>query len=324
MRISVVIMAHGRRNYLRGAVDSALHQAGVREPYEVLVTKDFPDPALDGHPALRVLDSTGTSAGEMIAGAARAASGEVLAFLDDDDLWEPTKLATVEAAFDRWPDLGYFGHGQTPVNEAGAPAPVGGAMLRRGRRLARVSELHLAPPIGPEAVGSLWADPGNDSSISLRTADLRAREPYLRRITASIDTFLLWTGLLSGHGLLFRSDPLTRLRVHPENFSRGPRGSFHHYMERYRSMETDHLLSHAIVLEMAGDSPWARPVLERRMDDIRHFLDVARGDVPRRRMLAELVEGRGDPVGTRVSKALYVVGPPVAQVANFLNAMARW
>jgi glycosyl transferase family 2 len=322
MNVTAVVMAHGRREFLRSAVDSALTQVGLSGSYEVIVTKDFADPYVDKLPGLRLFDSTGTTAGDMIADAAQASRGDLLAFLDDDDIWEPGKVAQVLSAFESSPHLGYFGHGQSVINEAGQPAPIGGAMWRRQRRLR--TDIEIPPPISGSVAGSLWADPGNDSSITLRRDYLIRREPFLRQIRASIDTFLLWTGLLSPGGIRFSRVPLTRLRVHTENFSRGSRSSFRGYVDRYRKMQADHLQSQAIVLEMARGVPWAEEILRRRMRESQHFLEVAEGSVSRRQMLQELRASTDDPPAARLSRALYVVSPTIAQAANFLNAMARW
>lgn len=322
MNVTAVVMAHGRREFLRQAVDSARAQVGVTGGYEVLVTKDFSDPYVDQLPGLQLLDSTDSTAGDMIADAAGAAHGDILAFLDDDDIWEPGKIAQVLAVFGASPTLGYYGHGQSVIDEAGHPAPIGGAMWRRQRRLR--SDIEIRPPITGDVARTLWADPGNDSSITLRREYLLQREPYLRRIRASIDTFLLWSCLLSTGGLRFSRSALTRLRVHTENFSRGSRASFQAYVARYRKMQADHLQSHSIVLEMARGVPWAEAILRRRIRDTEHFLEVAEGTVSRRQMLGELRHSNDDPLPARMSRALYVLSPTLAQTANFLNAMARW
>jgi glycosyl transferase family 2 len=322
MNVSAVVMAHGRREFLRAAVDSAVGQIRVPPSYEVLVTKDFADPYVDALPGIRLLDSTGMGTGDMIADATQAARGDLIAFLDDDDVWEPTKVAHVLDIFSTEPMLGYYGHGQSVINDAGQPAPIGGAMWRRQRRLHSDVEIH--PPISASVADSLWADPGNDSSIALRRDYLLQREPYLRQIRASIDTFLLWTGLLSGGGVRFSRVPLTRLRVHTENFSRGSRSSFQGYVSQYRHMQADHLQSHRVVLDMAHGVPWAQDILQRRMRDIEHFLQVAEGNVSRWQMLRELRSARNDPTSARLSRALYIVSPTLAMTANFLNAMARW
>ncbi len=101
--ISVVIPSRGRPDVVPRAVSSALAQT-VRD-LEVIVVVDGPDPATEaallgiGDPRVRVIVSPEPVGG----GAARnigvaAAASEWIAFLDDDDLWLPTKLERQLAA----------------------------------------------------------------------------------------------------------------------------------------------------------------------------------------------------------------------------------
>jgi GT2 family glycosyltransferase len=92
--VSVVIATVGRTSLVR-AVRSALTQTAP--PLEVLVVADGGTPlpaALPAHPTVRVLHASGRAgpAGARMLGV-REARGDLIAFLDDDDLWLPGKLA---------------------------------------------------------------------------------------------------------------------------------------------------------------------------------------------------------------------------------------
>jgi len=95
--VSVVIPSHGRSTSVLRAVDSALNQ--TRRPDEVIVVLDGPDrlaqetlDAVDA-PGFRVvtLPRNLGAAGARNAGV-RAATSDLIAFLDDDDEWRPEKL----------------------------------------------------------------------------------------------------------------------------------------------------------------------------------------------------------------------------------------
>ncbi len=105
--VSVVIPTHLRPDYLRLAVGSALRQS--RSPLEVIVCSDVDDAeaetvvnelAEDAVIPVRYVYDPATSGGASASRniGAGAASGSVLAFLDDDDLWEPEHLEAAIAA----------------------------------------------------------------------------------------------------------------------------------------------------------------------------------------------------------------------------------
>ena len=322
-RATAVVMAHSRRQFIGAAVASVRAQrlAGAAGELELLVTKDFPDPEIDRLSGVRTLDSTGSTLGEMLAGAVEEARGEILCFLDDDDLWEPEKMARVFAEFDRRPGLGYFGHGQSVIDTAGRPMRTGGAMWRRQRRVS--APIYIERP-EPGSASLLWANAGNESSIALLRSSLADRLAFVRRIQASMDDFLLWNGLLSGHGLVFTAEPLTRLRVHTENYSRGGRASFSEYVRRYRRMRTEEIHSHDVAMEMAAGTPWIQTMIAAKRRDMEHYLHVMNADQRRGRMAQALFGHPEESAGVKISRALYAVSPGLAQVANFLNGMARW
>ncbi len=105
--VSVVIPTRGRPDLLRRAVDSALGQ--THPSLELVVVVDGPDPATetalqsmtDPRPHVIALPSS-VGAGEARNAGVRAAIGDWIAFLDDDDEWLPTKLerqlATIAAS----------------------------------------------------------------------------------------------------------------------------------------------------------------------------------------------------------------------------------
>jgi glycosyltransferase involved in cell wall biosynthesis len=107
--VSVIIPAWNRARELRNAIDSALAQTAP--PAEIVVVDDgstdnTPEVLASYGDAIRVVrqDNLGVAAARN-AGIA-IARGELLAFLDSDDVWLPRKLELQLARFDAEPELG--------------------------------------------------------------------------------------------------------------------------------------------------------------------------------------------------------------------------
>lgn len=129
--VSVVLPTYDRPEYLREAVRSVEEQT---YPNVELVVVDDCSPT----PAERTLRSvdTGTLSVRCLrheenrgANAARntgieASNGTLVAFLDDDDRWLPSKLAKQVAAFDRDDEIGLVYTGQRYVDENGRTTEV--------------------------------------------------------------------------------------------------------------------------------------------------------------------------------------------------------
>jgi glycosyltransferase involved in cell wall biosynthesis len=112
-RVSVLVSSYNYAAYVVDAVRSALAQAPP--PHEVIVVDDgSTDGSVEALQAAfgtdpRVLLITQANGGQMAAWIAgfRHATGDIVAFLDSDDLWEPGYLARVVDIFDDHPGVDY-------------------------------------------------------------------------------------------------------------------------------------------------------------------------------------------------------------------------
>jgi glycosyltransferase involved in cell wall biosynthesis len=104
-KISVIIPVHVRHQYLRHAVASVLEQS-VKATEIILSLNGASDRARNEanllaslHGNIRIVEATRSSLSLARNNGIRAAIGEYIAFLDDDDIWETTKLeAQISAA----------------------------------------------------------------------------------------------------------------------------------------------------------------------------------------------------------------------------------
>ena len=106
-RVSVIIPTYNRSWCLSEAIDSVLSQ--TFQDMELIVVDDGSSdetPALLSHYAdrLRVLRQTNRGVSAARNSGIQAAHGDLIAFLDSDDTWQPDKLARQVDFFDRQPD----------------------------------------------------------------------------------------------------------------------------------------------------------------------------------------------------------------------------
>jgi glycosyltransferase involved in cell wall biosynthesis len=206
-RVSVVIPAWNAAHTLPETLASVFHQTFA--DYEVLVVDDgstdtTPD-LLGGYgDRIRVLrkanegrPSTTRNLG------VRAARGELIAFLDADDRWQPEKLARQVALFDRNPDLGLVYSAATVIDGEGrtirmARCPAAG----RGRIYGLLSTRNFI--IG--------------SSAMARRAAIEAVGYYDESLT-SAENWDLWIRIARHWEIDFVPEPLTDYRVHSGNRS---------------------------------------------------------------------------------------------------------
>ena len=138
MKVSVVIPTYNRARVVGEAIDSALAQ--THERLEVIVVDDgSTDDTAERvgrrrDPRLRYVrrEHAGVSSARN-AGIA-AATGDLVSFLDSDDLWKPEKIETEVAALARHPEAG----GVFSDLEKREGATVVPSFMRRTRVFARL------------------------------------------------------------------------------------------------------------------------------------------------------------------------------------------
>ena len=119
--ISVIITAYNRREFLFNAIESALKQTLDKEYYEIIVIKNFTDINIDefiNKNKIKHIVMDGT-VGEYLDKGISEAKGEIIAFLDDDDLFFENKLYIVYKKFKKDNNIAYYHNLYVAVNENG-------------------------------------------------------------------------------------------------------------------------------------------------------------------------------------------------------------
>src|SRR2546430_5045550 len=225
MKVSVVIPTYNRARVVGEAIDSALAQ--THERLEVIVVDDGStddtaervggrrDPRL--HYVRR--EHAGVSSARN-AGIA-AATGDLVSFLDSDDLWKPEKIETEVAALARHPEAG----GVFSDLEKREGATVVPSFMRRTRVFSRLLGGRAFPeglllPSWALYLCLLQEIPIKTPALTVRRSALERVGGFDERWTSSEDwEFLL--RLARSESLLYLDRPLAVIRVSTDSLRRG-------------------------------------------------------------------------------------------------------
>src|SRR5215813_2949226 len=103
MKISTVITLYNLEKYIDDAIQSVLRQS--RQPDEIIVVDDCStDGSADivakhGHRVIYIKQENNIGALRNSLSGLKAATGDIVAFLDGDDIWMPEKLEAIEKEF---------------------------------------------------------------------------------------------------------------------------------------------------------------------------------------------------------------------------------
>ncbi|MEM0142970.1 MAG: glycosyltransferase family 2 protein [Candidatus Parvarchaeum sp.] len=114
MKISVVITAYDRTDFLLSALASAINASKLYDAeYEYVVALNYDNAAIDNVLAripevIRVRVPDVTPLGYELAMAVRKATGDIICFLDDDDRFQPNKFKVIGEYFIKHPEVTYI------------------------------------------------------------------------------------------------------------------------------------------------------------------------------------------------------------------------
>ncbi len=204
--ISVIVTAHKESALTKLAISSALNQTLDRGMYEIIVVSNVNVPEMTG---ISILRSSDKWVGPKMAEGVRAARGDVIAFLDYDDLFYPNKLEHVLHHFSFDKDLVFYWNKQTFINEYGSEVVMKGLRGSFRRRLINLSAAE------PETYSLLRMATFNASSMSVRKEVIARYLSKLQEVRVSGDSPALIAAVLSGGHALIDDVPLTKYRLHP-------------------------------------------------------------------------------------------------------------
>ncbi len=202
--ITVIIDAYGRKQFLKGAIVSALNQSLSKSKYEIIVIKNFKDRNLDSFIKknhIKSVFSTKVKVGAFIMDALKTSKGNVISFLDDDDRFTKDKLTHVYNDFENDSRLLFYHNNYKVINET-------------GNTINNMNDKNRYKNLKKKVfIHKLF----NNSSICVRRNLLTSNLWTLRALNLSIDTLSLVLAIKNKGGIKIDDAELTFYRIHGSN-----------------------------------------------------------------------------------------------------------
>jgi len=213
--ISVIITAYNRKEFLLDAFNSALNQTLSKDKYEIIVTKNFRDSKIDSYIKKnggKLVFFEEGSIGEQIADALKYARGEVICFLDDDDLFMKEKLEYIYNTFLENKNLVYINNARIYIDDKGNYLNKGPSKFEKREKDITIKGFNKKPVelLRVQQYANPWH---NNSSIAIRKPILKRFMNALYSLKSTEDVFYYFISLISGD-LLISDQSLTKFRVH--------------------------------------------------------------------------------------------------------------
>jgi glycosyltransferase involved in cell wall biosynthesis len=230
MSISVVIPTYNGSRFIAETLESVLAQ--TLQPDEVLViddgsTDDTAAIAESFAPRVRVFRRSNQRQAAARNFGAQQATSEWIAFIDDDDLWEPNKLERQMEELARHPEADLCYTGRVLLDQKGDTATLGRVVYAppaKDIRKALFSGVTFLP-----------------SSILIRRSTLLAVNGFDPNICHASEDYDMWLRLLhAGAKFAACRDPLLQYRRHEGNSTKDM-AWFDECMEIYRRLVLPHL-----------------------------------------------------------------------------------
>ena len=221
MRVSVIVTAFDRREYLEHAIQSVLNQSIDRSRYEIIVVSNFTF-NLIGFPSdaeITTIVMNG-SVGEFLFAGIKAAKYEIISFLDDDDVFEPDKLQRLIDVFSLSPQLSYYHNGVRYVDSGLRPITHFRLVEKKMQPLKDII-IVIDPKKKLNMIRKALEYNGdfNLSSIAIKKECSEKYMSTLRGINGLTDGFFFWSSLAINGQIMIESKKLTNYRMHEENTS---------------------------------------------------------------------------------------------------------
>ena len=209
--VSVLIDTYNHERFIEEAIQSVLSQDFPTAEREIVVVDDgstdrTPEILAKFGSQIRILRKPNGGQASAFNHGIPECRGELVAFLDGDDWWAPTKLSAVVQAFSSRPDIGLIGHSITEVLQDGTC---------RSELVREAPEFRIGSVPGARTFRLRKSFLGT-SRMTFRAKLLRRIGPVPEALVIEADEFLFTLGALFSETLLLR-EPLTFYRLQGQN-----------------------------------------------------------------------------------------------------------
>ncbi|MEM3846269.1 MAG: glycosyltransferase family 2 protein [Candidatus Parvarchaeota archaeon] len=209
--ISVIITAYNRKEFVAEAVNSVLNQSLAKQKYEIILIKNF-ETDYDKRwrkKGVKLILKEG-SIGEYLYTGILLSRGEILTFLDDDDLYEQGRLESVYKNFKSQRSLLYYHNNNIAFSESGPVKSIGNVVKDQIVYSSEIQKLYQI------ILSGLYF---NLSSVAIRKNAITNTINLIRQIRSNPDDCIFYAALHKNAKLIFTTAALTRYRIHTNNMS---------------------------------------------------------------------------------------------------------
>lgn len=270
VQVSVIITAYNRAEFCMDAISSVLNQDKPRHEFEIIVVKNFYKEEIDNLIRANNIISIfrdNCKLGEMLSTGIMAASGELICFLDDDDLFTPNKISHVIGVFEGCKDLNYYHHKQDirdinliPLKTIYSQKTPSGKFFLRASEINQQFQDLMRKHI---LLSSLFF---NLSSIAIRKEIVLKRLDYLSEIVTHPEDFMMFAALTYSKDsiLLQENASLTIYRSH-DSLSNIQKGSNTPILERKKLLFEKDIASSHVIIKLCTNYPFLERIMRLRL-----------------------------------------------------------
>ena len=244
-KVSVIITAYNRISFIHRAIESVLKQTINSKDIEIIVVSntDFNINVPSYFKFYKII-MEGTI-GDFLARAITLATGDIISFLDDDDLWNRDKLKRIIEAFSD-EKIVFYHNLYSYIDSNGEPINFV-RKVEKDNKNSFHSKMVFNPTNNIDKLKlaiKMKAD-FNLSCIAVRKSLAHKYIDILKMITSAPDGFFFWIAIISREYLFIDNKCLTDYRVHSLNVS-GSKNLEHKATELQKQIMTFNLLINMI------------------------------------------------------------------------------